>query len=236
MQLCFATGNLRQSIGKIDLVQTLSKLDIDGIEWTFGKEFGERPITDKDADFLRTFDFVSIHSPFRFSSYYLSAVELEKGKKTLEESSKLVRSKQVVIHPSQIFPSNFFANCSFQVITENLNPKKGKVRPRLGFEKTLKANSNWGLCLDVCHAFDWSEEETARIVSKWKHRIKQVHFSNNRYHKDHLPFEKVSRAFLKSIEPVLGLNVPFVIEEDMPYTSIKQIKEEIARVRKILSL
>jgi hypothetical protein len=41
---------------------------------------------------------------------------------------------------------------------------------------------------------------------------------------------------VSTYEPLKDLNVPIVIEEDMRYTKVNDIKKEIKRVREILSL
>jgi hypothetical protein len=232
--LCFATGNLRQLIGKEDIFKIISSLDIDGIELTLGKDFNERKLIESEEEIFRNYKNNSIHSPFQFSLKYCSEEEMFNGLEILKNYSKRIKSTQIITHSVQLFPKNFNEQSGLNFLTENLNPKKGKDRPRLGFEVALNNNPDLGLCLDASHAYDWSINETEYIVSKWKHRISQVHFSNNRYHKDHLTFEKVSRSFLKSIEPLRELNVPIVIEEDMPYSKVNDIKEELKRVRNIL--
>ena len=232
--LCFATGNLRQLIGKTDIFKIISSLDVDGIELTLGKDFNERKLQESDESVFKNYKHNSIHSPFRFSLKYCSIEEMFQGLEILKDYSKRINSTHIIAHPVQIFPEDFDKNSSLNFLTENLNPKKGKDRPRLGYEVALKNNPGLGLCLDVSHAYDWSINETDYVVSNWKHRIKQVHFSNNRYHKDHLVFEKVSRSFLKSIEPLRELNVPIVIEEDMPYSKVNDIKDELKRVKNVL--
>jgi len=233
-ELCFATGNLWRLIGKKDIFEIISQLNIDGIELTLGKNFNERVLTETNQEICKKYSQNSIHSPFGYSLKYISEKEVFDGLKILQEYSKLTNSKYVIVHPVQTFPKDYFQKASLDFLTENLNPKKGKDRPRLGFEVALNNDPSIGLCLDVSHAYDWSVNETEYIVSKWKHKIKQVHFSNNRYHKDHLSFEKVGKSFIKSIEPLKDLNVPIVLEEDMEFSTVKEIKEELERVRKIL--
>jgi endonuclease IV len=222
-------------MNKFDVIDVISKLDIDGIEYTYGKYYNERIPLKKDFDVLKNYSYVSIHSPFKLSLDLMDKKEFFSTFKKIEKDYKKMNAKNIVVHPTQndFFPKKLNSKMNF--VTENLNPKKGKNRPKLGFEKILNKNKNWGLCLDVSHAYGWGIEETERIVKKWKKRIKEVHFSNNRYHIDHLSFEKVSRDFLKSIEPLKELDVPIIIEEDMRYSKISEIKKEVERVRKIIS-
>ncbi|MEI7960999.1 MAG: hypothetical protein WCI04_01565 [archaeon] len=230
-RICFATGNLYRLIGKCDVMDLISRLDIDGVEYTYGKTLAERPLREKDFDILNNYSQVSFHSPFRFSRFELSKNEFKSQFHKIESDYFRVNAKGLVTHPTQVLDK---IPSKINFLTENLNPKKSKPRPRLGFEKVLNANPDYGLCLDVNHAYDWSKVETARIVKKWSNRIKQIHLSNNRFGKDHLTFEKINKSFIKSIEPILELDVPIIIEEDMHYTKITEIKAEVKRVKEIL--
>jgi len=234
--LCFATGNLYRFFGKFALTDLFSSLVIQGVEWTYGKNFGERPLTEKDVNFLRTLDYVSLHAPFRFGSEYYSNDEISSGLKSLSLDYSKIKAKCIVVHPNRTVPRDFFKKSNMLIVTENLNPRRNDSgRKRLGFEKVLNLNPDDGLCLDVSHAYLWSENETGRIVKKWKHRIKQVHFSNTFRGADHLSFKKISARFLKSIEPLRELEVPIIIEEDMNSCSLTSIKSEIKLIKKILS-
>jgi hypothetical protein len=232
--LCFATGNLWRLIGKKDIFQIISSLDVDGIELSLGKDFNERVLTESNQVIFKNYSLNSIHSPFRFTLKYVSENEIFDGLSILQDYSKRINSKHIVIHPTQVLPKDFFQKSSLSFLTENLNPQKGIDRPRLGYEVALNENTSMGLCLDVSHAYDYGVNETEYIVKKWKHKIKQVHFSNNRYHNDHFNFKKVGKSFLKSIEPLRELNVPIVLEEDMKFTTVKEIKDELKRVKNIL--
>ncbi|MFA5763835.1 MAG: hypothetical protein WC915_03400 [archaeon] len=231
--LCFATGNLWRFWNKIDVIDLISQLDIDGVEYTYGKFYDERIPTEKEFDILKNYKCNSVHSPFKLSIDLVSENEFNQTMNLIVSDYKKMNAKQIVVHPQNILPSKL---PKLNFITENMTPKKDIVDRRFSFEKILEKNDDFGLCLDASHAYFWGAQETEMIVKKWKKRIKQVHFSNNRYNKDHLTFEKVGKDFLKSIEPLKDLNVPIVIEEDMPYTKVNDIKKEIKRVREILSL
>lgn len=231
-QLCFATGNLYRLIGKKDIVDLISRLDIDGVEYTYGRNISERLITEKDVSFLRSLDYVSIHSPFSLSLKKISPLEVQKCYEIISSNAKRIGAKNVVFHPGQVLPEKFFSNKNFNFLTENMHKKP--LRNKIDFERVLNSNSNAMLCLDAMHAYTWSSEECTLIVNKWKKRIAQVHFSNCYRKNKHVSFEKVSSAFLKSIEPIFDLNVPIIIEEDMPYTKLSEIKAEVKRVKNIL--
>lgn len=234
VKICFATGNLWRLMTKFDVIDIISKLDIAGVEYTYGKNLNERPIKEKEFDLLKDYSYISFHSPFLFSLYYLKENEFYDQLSLMEYNYSKLNAKAIVTHPEQ---TNYFPdkiNSKMNFLTENMNLSKRKKRLKNGFENTIKKRPDFDLCIDINHCYSWGIDETERIVKKWKNKIKQVHFSNNRYGKGHLPFEKVSKDFLKSIEPLKDLNVPIIIEEDMPYTKIKDIKEEIKRVKKII--
>jgi hypothetical protein len=232
--LCFATGNLYRAIGKENIFKTISQLNVDGIELTLGADFVQRLPSESDERFFKNYSLNSIHSPRNFSLEFVSQKEMIVGLDILEDYSKRLQSKSIILHPTQILPKNFLKYSQLNFLTENLNPMNGMNRPRLGYETALNENPSFGLCIDVSHAYDYGINEVEYIVKKWKHKIKQVHFSNNRYHKDHLSFKKVGKSFLKSIEPLRELTVPIVLEEDMKFTKVNEIKEELKRVRNIL--
>ncbi|MFA5931680.1 MAG: hypothetical protein WC821_05215 [archaeon] len=232
--LCFASGNLYQLNGKKDVWGMIANLNVDGVEVSYGKTLEERALYEKDFEILNNYDFVSMHSPFKLIFGAKSESEIEKNITKMYVDYKKANAKEIVIHPTENLSKRLIDKFDINWVTENLNPKKYQDRPRDGFEIVLNENPSFNMCLDVSHAYDWGASETQRVVSKWKHRIKQIHFSNNRYHKDHLMFKKVSKDFLKSIDPIRELNVPIIIEEDMGTPNLQEIKEEIKRIRKIL--
>ena len=229
--ICFSTGNLYRLVGKKDIYKIINQLDVDGVEIAYGRSYYDRPILEQDFEILKKFDFVSMHSPFKLSTHIVGEKEFNKTIKLIEKDYKKVNAKHVVVHPTQKLTKNL---PSLNYITENLAPRKKMLSRKTLFESVLKKEKNFGLCLDVAHAYLWGINETENIVKKWKKRIKSIHFSNTRYNMDHLSFEKVSRDFLKSIEPLRELNVPIIIEEDMKYTKISDIQKEIKRVKEII--
>jgi hypothetical protein len=50
--LSFATGNLYRFMEKINVVEFIDSLGVNGIEYTYGKTYGERPITKSDSKIL----------------------------------------------------------------------------------------------------------------------------------------------------------------------------------------
>ena len=84
------------------------------------------------------------------------------------------------------------------------------------------------LCLDVSHAYTCSRHETRKLAQAFAGRISQIHFSGTYRRKSHRSLRKVSKAFMLSIQPIMELDVPIVIEEDMEVESMHYVHEEIA--------
>lgn len=230
--LCFATGNLYRLLGKQDVMDLISRLDIDGAEYTYGRFINERPIMKKDISFFRSLKYASMHSPFTLSLKKIPAEEVQRQFSTVVSDAKKIGAKNIVFHPGQVLPGKFFLGKDFTFLTENLHEKP--LSDKNAFEEVLIAHQGAMLCLDAMHAYTWSKDECAEIVGKWRKRIAQVHLSNCYCKKRHLSFEKVSRAFIKSIEPLMDLNVPIIIEEDMRYTKLSEIRAEVKRVKGIM--
>ncbi len=76
--LCFATGNLWRFWNKIDVIDLISQLDIDGVEYTYGKFYNERIPAEKDFEILKHYKYNSVHSPFKLSIDLVNENEFNK--------------------------------------------------------------------------------------------------------------------------------------------------------------
>ncbi len=234
MILSIATGNMyrwHQPKDTNQLIGYCRELDIDGVELTYAgkEEFLDQPITQENIRYLSSIEYVSIHSPFKhtFKGNEESIDLLAK----LSDLYRKVKAKNMIIHPDKIARYSMVDD-DIYVSTENLH-KKG----RYNFQEisiVLEKNPKIGLCLDVCHAFSISDEETGLIVERWKDRISQVHLSSVFRSRRHLPMQKASKRFLKSIEPIKDLSVPIVLEADFVEKDLDMIKEDIRYVRNLL--
>jgi sugar phosphate isomerase/epimerase len=241
--LSFATGNLYRYINEVNLVEFIDKLGVDGIEYTYGKNYGERIITKSDENILLTKKDISMHVPFGFMRKLENIERDTTNFKKMLLDYKRIGAKRLVMHPNQI-PSNelllFGKKQGVGYITENLRKRHGndkhKNHERLDFETVLNEHKDFGLCLDVSHSYSWSKNETKDIIGKWSDRIKQVHFSVTHYNKGHLGIKSASKSFLESTKCLRDLDVPIVIEEDMNTINPVEIKKEINRVKKIVGL
>ena len=241
--LSFATGNLYRYIADFNLVEFIDKLGTDGIEYTYGKSYGERIITKSDENILLKKKDISMHVPFGFMK---NPINLEKDTQDFKKillDYKRIGAKRLVLHPNQILSKELLLigkKQGVEYITENLSKRtvedKYKNNRRFSFETILNEHKDFGLCLDVSHSYSWSKNETKFIVDKWNDRIKQVHFSITHYNKGHLGVNSASKSFLDSVKCLHELDVPIVIEEDMLSINPIEIKKEINRVKKIVGL
>lgn len=240
--LSFATGNLYRFMHELNVVEFIDSLGIKGIEYTYGKTYGERPITNKDTKILLKKN-VSLHSPFKLWKF---SDRVEKDSMELELMIKdyyAIRAKRFILHPEQ-YPGeekiNYLIKKGINVLFENERKRHGnekkKNHSRTAFEDILQTNKKINLCLDVSHSYSWSPKETSRIIDTWQDKIQQVHFSATHYSVSHLPVRGASKAFLASVKKVKDLNVPIVIEEDMKTRDKDWILKEINEVKKITKI
>jgi|GEM_PF-4450922 len=153
-KICFATGNLYRFIGKKDILEIISKLDIYGVEYTFGKDIYERPITAKDSKILEYYSFLSFHWPFKLSLKYFQENEIFCQKEIIESYYLNLGAQQIVIHPGLLFPKSLFDKTKMSIISENLNATKyNPNRGQFEFEEVLRKNPDYGLCMNVSHCY-----------------------------------------------------------------------------------
>lgn len=236
--ICFATGNIwrwkSNNNKRIDLLRK-SKLDIDGIELTVGYKnlLYKLKLSPENKRWLRGLKYVSIHAPFGLVHNSRNYQEFYKQMELLKKIYLSINAKALVIHPMDLPKPEIMRKYPFKALTENMEPCKKvshKILRRL-FTKAPKVN----MCLDVAHAYLKSKSEAKKLVSKFRNKIKQVHFSCTYKHKDHQSLRKATKSFIRSVQVVKKLNVPVIIEEDMRTKKIAYIIKEISLVRKIIN-
>ena len=241
--ICFALGNIyRWMAGKnrAELIKYVKQLDVRGVELTLGRkeELYAFKLKTSQAEWLRSLDYVSIHAPFRLVRNSDSLDETLKQLDIIQGIYQQVKAQTVIVHPNDLPPKHILDSYSMNFSTENLPPKRHITIPKL--RKILKAYPEMGLCLDVAHAYLWSKHETQKLVNAFRNRITQVHFSGTYKRHDHLSLTKVSRDFIKSIEPVKSLDVPIVIEESFVFEhgirkkSIGTLRKEVGYIKSLL--
>jgi sugar phosphate isomerase/epimerase len=236
-KVSFALGSIHtwsDRTGRGSLLKFAKKLDIDGVEITFARKDDALnfELSKSDIRFLRGLDYVSIHAPFKLVRDNSEEDIIEILKK-IDYVYRKVGAKNVVIHPLDIPEQTVLRKFRFNVITENLPKRLKKDHKIITLDDVFKKYPNIGLCLDVSHAYRISSRETGRIVTKFGGRIRQIHFSGTYRDDDHLQLKYVTKDFYKSIEPILKIDAPIVIEEFFEKKDIKKVKEEVSFVRKL---
>lgn len=198
-----------------ELIKYIKKLGVSGVEITLGhkEEISAFNISNKNKKWLKSLDYVSIHAPFSLLKEAKDQNEVISQLDAIKNLYKEVNARNVIIHLDNLPSPKILEKYDFNISTENLTPKS-----RLGIaqmKKIFRKYPKIKLCLDVSHAYLWSELETKRIVDNFGYRISQVHFSGTYRKKDHQSLRGVTKRFLRSIEPIKELHVPIVIEEDI---------------------
>lgn len=232
----FALGNIwrwtaSQNIG--ELVDYTKELDISGVEVTFAskEELYAFALSGDDKSWLRNLDYVSIHAPFRLISESDNNEELIGQLDMIADLYKEINARNIVIHPDELPFPEILENYRLHFSTENL--------PLLGsagitdLRNVFDTYPEMKLCLDVSHAYLHSERETGYLVDAFSERISQVHFSGATEHADHLSLRQVTERFMSSIQPIKGLHVPIVIEEDIESKNLEEVREEIRCIKAI---
>jgi len=234
----FSTGtiwNWSKQLNRAGLTDHLYDLDIDGVELTFGFIPGiyAFSLAPEQVAWLRSLKYVSLHAPPRPKSEKYEESEAVKQLEHLQMIYKKVKARNIVIHAGVLPPKKILDRFDMHFSVENLSKDVG-----VSFEKLaqiLKAYPDISLCLDVAHAYSWSEEETKRIVEKFRDKITEVHVSGHCNGKDHASLQRLSKSFIKSLKPVLTLKVPIILEETIMEKNINLVKKEISCMKSLFS-
>ncbi len=230
----FALGNMWQweeSKNRDILIKYAKKLPISGVEITFAtkKEVYLFKLSENSKSWLRSLDYVTIHAPFKLVAESENEEEIIRQLDIISKIYDNINAKNVIIHPDYLPKAEILKKYNFNISTENVTPDIGITIP--GLRKILNKYSKIELCLDVSHAYLWSKYETSKLIKAFMDRITQIHFSGTYRRKPHQFFQKVTKDFLFSIQPIKKLNVPIVIEEDIKVKSLKFVKEEIKCIK-----
>lgn len=233
----FATGNIyRWSKNKNNLINLIKKLEVNGVEITFAskEELFSFKLSEGNRLWLKNLGYVTIHAPFRLVRRSKNEDEITKQLNVISKLYGEINAKNVIIHPMDLPPPKVLKRYKFKVSTENL-PKRSHVAIS-NLKKILKKYPKIGLCLDVCHAYRWSKDETGKLIKAFKNRISQIHLSGVYRNKEHRSLRKVTKNFLYSMRPIRKLNVPIVIEEDIFFKEekLKSLKKEIEYIKKFV--
>ncbi|MCK5426163.1 MAG: hypothetical protein KAJ34_00595 [Thermodesulfovibrionia bacterium] len=229
----FASGTIWRWTENWDaLINYAQKLDISGFELTIASKEGlySFSLSETNKSWLRGLDYVSIHAPFHLVSQSENRKEISRQLDIISALYDEIHAKNVVIHPDALPAPHITKKYRFNMATENLPPSSNISVSDL--EKTFKKYPGMRLCLDVSHAYLWSQYETGKLVRSFKNKICQIHLSGTYKKKDHQSLRNVTKDFFLSIKPLKKLDVPIVIEEDIHEKDLMFIKEEVEFVQK----
>lgn len=231
--ISFASGTIWRWTKNSDaLINYAKKLDISGFEITFAskEDLYSFSLSGENRSWLKNLDYVSIHAPFHLVSESENEKEITRQLDIISRLYDEINAKNVVIHPDDLPAPQITKKYKFKISTENLPPQNNITVSDLRniFEKYPEI----GLCLDVSHAYLWSQYETGNLVRSFKNKICQIHLSGTYKKKDHQSLRNVTKDFLLSIKPLKELDVPIIIEEDIHEKDLIFVKDELEFVQK----
>ena len=197
-------------------INIFRQFDIDGIEVAFKRVEDLTKLTEENKEFLRSFEFNSMHAPFR--EKYDSEEIFDRIKKTAEE----INAKNIVFHPQESLK-----NKNINATIENQKEKEPLTQELMDRDKKFK------LCFDVSHTD--TTGETEKLLKKYFDRIAEIHFSANSEDKRHVPLVNAKPGFFDNLSEIKRLDVPFVLEARYLPGDIETIKKDIELARKWLN-
>lgn len=208
------------------LIKYVAETGVEGIELTFYGINGLKAffLSDSSREYLKMTRFTSIHSPDlkriknKRQEMYAILCELEKLYYEIE-------ADYIVFHPDSIKDYGIFRRFSFNTAIENLDKDKRISDSML--LKILTEHPDLWFCLDVAHAYSWSEDETSFLVEKLKKRVSHIHLSGSDGERCHLPLNDSQPRYMNSLRIIKEINVPIIIEEDIPPGSVSSFKQDL---------
>jgi hypothetical protein len=173
-------------------------------------------LSEKSKKWLKNLEFLSIHAPYKGE-----ISERDIGR--LASLGKELQAKTFVFHPPFEFSKLEGSPLPYSI--ENLRKIRGYDLEYVGNE--LEKNTELGLCLDISHTFSFSDKELAKYVNLFQKRISHVHLSGYIDGKEHTLISDCSKDFTKKLEPLKGLDVPFILEIDWFSRKAEDMRKEM---------
>jgi len=228
MKLSLSTGSIYKWGGGVDDLITLCRnnIKIDGIELMFAsKEVLETTkLTAINIEWLKTLYHVTLHAPVKIIMNSIDENDIEIQLKKLEYIYNLINAKAIIFHVTNLPKLETLNKFNFKFIIENTTIK-GNINS-IEFNKIIK-NYNCDICLDVSHAFTWSDKEAQKYWQKFSKHIFQIHISSSRGNHEHLPMSNLGIDYKKSIEFLGLINKPFIIESDYNDKNINFLNKDL---------
>ncbi len=174
---------------------------------------------------LRRYGYVSFHAPSRFS--------VEEEPLLVEQLSCLPPEWPIILHPDTVRSPELWRKFGARLAIENMDRRKpcGRTVEELAcaFDELPDAS----LCFDIGHArqCDPSMTEAYRILSKFGHKLKQVHVSEVNSSSQHDPISYAAKMAFLEVAHLLPSDIPVIIESRITEA---EIGREIRRVTEAL--
>lgn len=228
MKLSLSTGSIYKWGKNLNdlIVICRDNVKIDGIELMFAnkEDLETTKLTAKNIEWLKTLSHVTLHAPVKIMMNSIDENDIEIQLKKLEYIYNLIDAKAIIFHVTSLPKLENLNKFNFKFIIENTTIKGGINL--IKFNKIIE-NYNCDMCLDVSHAFTWSEKESQKYWQKLSDHIFQIHLSSSRGNHEHLPMSNLDINYKKSIEFLGLINKPLVIESDYNDKNIDFLNKDL---------
>jgi hypothetical protein len=141
----------------------------------------------------------------------------------------------IILHPDTIFDFSLWTRFGRRVAIENMDRRKPVGRTAYELQKLFTLLPSASLCFDVGHArqCDPSMTEAFLILSRFAHKLVQVHISEVNSASQHDPISHGAMLAFRQIAAMIPEWIPVIIESRVTST---RIQDEAGRALEALSL
>jgi len=228
MIISLSTGTIYKWGKNINELITICRdnTKVNGIELMFAnkKNLETTKISAKNLEWLKTLPHVTLHAPVKIIEESINENDIENQLKILQNIYNLTKAKAIIFHVTNLPKLKTLNKFNFKFIIENTTIK-GNIN-LVEFNKIID-NYDCDICLDVSHAFTWSDKEAQKYWQKLSSHIFQIHLSSSRGNHEHLPMSNLGIDYKKSIEFLGLIDKPFVIESDYNDKNINFLNKDL---------
>ncbi len=235
MLVGLSTGTIYKWNSNIDNLIKICKNDIktSGLELMLAdkKSLENIVLSDNSIKWLRNLKHLTLHSPPKIVSNSENQLDIENQLCMMQKIYDKINAKALVFHVTNLPDINLLNKFNFKFIIENTT-RKGSVDLEEFTNKVKKYKCD--VCLDISHAYTWSNKESLKYWSRFEGKIFQIHLSSSHGTHQHLPFTESDDDFISSIEFIRKINVPIIIESDYNNKNVKFLIKDITAIQDFL--
>lgn len=228
IEVGFGTGSLyKQKIPLEKILDFYKNIGATAVEISFGSvnELMEFKLNKNITNKINSFNFVSIHAPFRDIKYNLDN-KTEKVLEKLDYLNKNIPTKGIVIHPDIIENPYVILGSKLPFLIENMNLEKKSGRLDWEFENYNQFNLRYVLDIEHSYGIDPTKELTNKLIEIMGSKLNHLHVSGKRDSKNHhLCHLSENKSFIEKI--LTTCNVPRISEGILPSLDYDIAKKEI---------